>query len=271
MQSHEQIGNLLPHLGTFDEGMLYEVVDTSPTLATWESVGPILDDMNLVFATMAGAYDAGVYSLQRHLRGIAGAADLPIGAAIGVPATGDIVQGFAQDRELNDPEAHAESQTIDYAEALGIDLSSCVLGVTAEPCPDCLNRIDRTDLHRVVYGASRRELENIGVVKKHADTAPEIVRAGRTVADKYGFEFFRIPNVAIQAACLELFTPFIRDLDTGSTTLVSPGLARVTRFASFARDMDEVRTPEFKVPHRRGPEADALVEQFSATLFGFRG
>lgn len=56
----------------------------------------------------------------------------------------------------SDPTAHAEINAIRLAAAAlsGIDLKSCTIFSTCEPCPMCLAAIHWSKMRRVVFGAS---------------------------------------------------------------------------------------------------------------------
>lgn len=262
-------GEVLRHLGEIDPTMLEGVVDTSPTLETWASVGPTLADMNFVMGTMAAAYDAAVYSIGRNLRTPGIKPDTPVGAAIGDP-DGYFYSGFAQDQESGDPKAHAEVMAIrsirEMEEAMEIEipLGGLTLAATVEPCPSCLDELGEAGIKRVVYGTSRRELEAIGFVKPHSLKAAELVKRGRILSGKFDFEFFQIPNRAVQSACLELFVPFQRDMVAETLTFNADKVSS-TRFGGFVRDMDEQPLPD------RAPQAEneRLVKSFSSVLDSF--
>ena len=83
--------------------------------------------------------------------------EVPVGAIISDPATGEIVARAGNEtRTLNDPTAHAEILAIRRAcAALGQErLPGLHLTVTLEPCPMCAAAIAGARLARLTYGAS---------------------------------------------------------------------------------------------------------------------
>lgn len=254
---------VIEHLGQIDPTMLEGVVDTSPSLESWASVRPTLADMDFVMTTMAAAYDAAVYSVGRHARGDVAILDLPIGAAVGDPE-GSYYQGFANDKESGDPDRHAEVMAMDHAEEMGVTLGGLTLSTTVEPCPSCLGHIEDRGISRVVYGASRKELEVIGIVKPHGLKAPELVKRERILSGGYSFEFFQIPNRAVQVSCMELFVPYQRNPQT-EVVVFDRSRVGSTRFSSFAHEMDETPREGMEQP----PEKAKLVNRFSDVLAGF--
>jgi tRNA(Arg) A34 adenosine deaminase TadA len=89
-------------------------------------------------------------------RAAAGRGEVPVGAVIVDPATGQIVARAGNEtRALNDPTAHAELLAIRRAAAsLGAErLSGCDLYVTLEPCAMCAGAISFARLRRLYYGA----------------------------------------------------------------------------------------------------------------------
>ncbi len=243
--------------------MLEGVVDTSPSLENWASVRPIVADMDFSMTTMAAAYDAAIYSIGRQSRGLGSVVDLPIGAAVGDP-DGLFFQGYASDKELAVPRAHAEVMAVEHAKEAGVLLGGLTLATTVEPCPNCLNEIEQSGISRVIYGASRRELEIMGILKPHSLQAPELVKQGRILDGTYDFEFFQIPNRAVQAACLELFGPYQRNTQT-EVVEFDRSKTQATRFANFSAAMDETPREGMEIT----PEKVKLVGKFSDLLSGF--
>lgn len=258
--------NSLPHFGRHDPTMFESVVDTSPTLDNWSNVPQILADMDFVMGTLAAAYDGALYLVSKYKRGDEDALDIPIGAAIGNPATGQIFVGVAQDKRLGNPRAHAEVMAIDNARRLGIEIGGLTIASTVEPCPACLDTIHGVGLKRVAYGASREDLESILLVKPHELKAPDIVRAGRAAENRFGFEFFQVPNRAVRAACLEIFDGFSRDTQTGVMTF-DPEAARRTRYTRFLQLVNEDRSGLGDRVAKS--EKEALIRQFTESLTGF--
>ena len=83
--------------------------------------------------------------------------EVPVGALIANPTTGEIVAAAGNRmRELRDPTAHAEMLAIRAAcAALGSErLTGLDLYVTLEPCPMCAGAIAAARLRRLYYGAS---------------------------------------------------------------------------------------------------------------------
>lgn len=87
----------------------------------------------------------------------ASAGEVPVGAVIVDPKTGDIIASAANAPiRLNDPCAHAEILAIREAGKV-IDnyrLTGLTLYVTLEPCTMCAGAIAQARLGRVVYGAA---------------------------------------------------------------------------------------------------------------------
>ncbi|MEM7755090.1 MAG: nucleoside deaminase [Planctomycetota bacterium] len=87
----------------------------------------------------------------------AGEGEVPVGAVIYNPVSGDVL-GTGRNRREADraPEAHAEFLAITEAcRAIGDwRLNECALAVTLEPCPMCAGLIVNARVGRVVYGAA---------------------------------------------------------------------------------------------------------------------
>jgi tRNA(Arg) A34 adenosine deaminase TadA len=256
-----------------DESVKTGIVDTSPTLEAWASIRPILEDRMFLTKVMAAAYDASVYSLNRYRRGDPNAMDLPIGAAIGDPTTGLFYVGFASDKELDDPLAHAEVMAIRHYKDLNptTQLGGLSLASTLEPCPSCLKEIHESGfISRVTYGASREKLEDSDIMKRHKLKASDLVRNGR-LNGLYPFEFFQFPDGMIQTAVLEIFASFTRDVDTEKVAF-DPRFSQATRCNLFSTRVDETRTPKHQEPeHARHqpPEDWALYDHFLEVLDSF--
>ncbi len=288
---------IVQRFGRIHPETLDDIVDTTPTLENWSSIESIIDDMMFVTRTMAAAYDSAIFSVNRYRRKDPNAMDLPIGAAIGDPSTGLFYQGAAQDKELNDPAAHAEVMAmrnfarltmqhlipddpeVDEDEAVAelarrTQLTGLTLASTLEPCPACLDELHAVGISRVVFGASRRELEESNIMKVHNLKAPDIVRTGRETG-LYPFEFFKFPHPAVQAACMEIFGTFARDLET-ERVVFEPDIIgdSATRYGRFALLMDEQRNPipiNPDAPKRQLPEAVALYDEFLSVTDSFGG
>jgi tRNA(adenine34) deaminase len=83
--------------------------------------------------------------------------EVPVGAVIVDPATGDVLASAGnRTEELADPTAHAEMLAIrDAARLIGAPrLVGCDLYVTLEPCPMCAGAISFARIRRLYFGAS---------------------------------------------------------------------------------------------------------------------
>jgi tRNA(Arg) A34 adenosine deaminase TadA len=274
MQISQDALGLVQRFGSIHPEVADEIVDAGPTLENWANIRPTLQDMRFVVMTMACAYDAAVYSVQRHRRPETStqAKDLPIGAAIGDP-NGQFYSGYAQDNELADKAAHAEVIAIRHFRQLrvGESLAGLTLATTLEPCPACLEELDDSGISRVVYGASRAELEKSALLKRHGLQAPDIVREGRQDG-KYNFEIFKFPNPAVQAACVEILASFQRDTDTG-VTYFDPDTTSATRYNRYEADLAVDRNPNPLDEYRRRQldEGEAILTQFVEVVDSFNG
>lgn len=253
---------LVERFGNIHPDTLDGIVDSDPTLASWSSIPGIIDDMSFVTRTMAAAYDAAVYSLGRHKRGDPNAVDLPVGAAIGDPSSGTFYQGFAQDKELDDSTAHAEVMALRHFKRVKSQsgLGGLTLAATFEPCPACLGELEDSGVSRVVFGASRSELENSSILKPHNLKAPDIIRKGRETG-RYLFEFFKFPHPAIQAACIEIFASFDRNVDT-EKVVFDDNFTRATRYNLFADRLNDQRSPA-----PSGPDAPRRPQQEIVAMY----
>ncbi len=273
--------------GSVPEDIFNDIVDTGPTLDNWSNIKPYIDDMVFVTKVMATAYDAAVYSLGRHRQNDPNALDLPIGAAIGDPVQGLFYGGFAQDKELDDNSAHAEVMAMcHYLELYhGEDivpksLGGLTLATTLEPCPNCLDHLEASGISRVVYGASRVELEDSEILKRHHLKAPDIVRQARKRRGGYPFEFFKFPHSAIQSATIEIFSSFNRDLQT-EKVVFDRDFSHSTRYNTFATDLDQDRSPIIGTDEERlekretqpkqQSEDEALLSNFLAVIDSYAG
>lgn len=102
-----------------------------------------------------------------------------------------------------DPTAHAEVNNIRAAaRALAtIDLSSCVLYATCEPCPMCLAAIHWAKISRVVYGASIADAAAAGFSELRVEA--------RRLAEMGGSPL-RVESGLLSAECCKLFDEFLR-------------------------------------------------------------
>jgi tRNA(adenine34) deaminase len=87
--------------------------------------------------------------------GIAGDADVPVGAVVLDAAGAVIARGRNRREATGDPTAHAEVEAIRAAGlATGAwRLDGCTLVVTLEPCTMCAGAVRLSRLARLVYGA----------------------------------------------------------------------------------------------------------------------
>ncbi len=84
------------------------------------------------------------------------AGEVPVGAVVFDPATGEVVAKAANAPiALNDPTAHAEILAIRRAaERIGnYRLTGLTLAVTLEPCAMCAGAISHARIGRLVFGA----------------------------------------------------------------------------------------------------------------------
>jgi tRNA(adenine34) deaminase len=98
-------------------------------------------------------------------RAAAGHGDVPVGAVVVELATGEVVAGRHNERELSgDPTAHAEILALrDAAEAVGSwRLDGHALVVTLEPCPMCAGAALAARLALVAFGASDPKAGSFG-------------------------------------------------------------------------------------------------------------
>lgn len=82
--------------------------------------------------------------------------EVPVGAVLVDPATGDVVATAGNRVERDrDPTAHAEIVVVREAARLRNDvrLTGCDLYVTLEPCPMCATAISFARIRRVYFGA----------------------------------------------------------------------------------------------------------------------
>jgi tRNA(Arg) A34 adenosine deaminase TadA len=200
------------------------------------------------------------------MRGDPGAMDLAIGAAAGDPRTGLVVQGFARDKELDDPTKHAEMVTVDNLLACGITAGRLTLAVTVEPCPDCIEGIDESGLiDRVVFINKREEVSNLGLIKPHGTPLEERVQQARIEDDKYHFELLHFPSRKIAAVTLELLTVFERNPITEKTEF-NPAAAQVARFRNYMEAMELARENALRYPHHDSSQIDLIASHFADIL-----
>lgn len=107
------------------------------------------------------------------------AEDLPVGAAVGL---GNKVLGsyFAIDKMTGEREKHAEQMAVREAAFHFPTLIPNTIVTTVEPCGSCQRFIaSKPDIQNVGFIIPRAELEDRGLVKKHAETIhEEAVRMG---------------------------------------------------------------------------------------------
>lgn len=100
-------------------------------------------------------------------RRAAAVGDVPIGALVVQPASGQVVARRHNERERTaDPTAHAEVLALrDAAAALGRRrLSDCLMVVTLEPCPMCAGALWAAQIGGVVQGAPNIEAGALGTL-----------------------------------------------------------------------------------------------------------
>lgn len=98
-----------------------------------------------------------------------------------------------------DPTAHAEINAIRLAAAAisGIDLESCAIFSTCEPCPMCLAAIHWSKIRRVVFGASISDAAAAGF--------SELSIRARTMA-KMGGSPLKVEGGMLRDECRDLFS-----------------------------------------------------------------
>ncbi len=112
--------------------------------------------------------------LRRAIALAANVPDLPFGAVIADPETGEIVaEGW--NRTAVNPTWHGEIDAINRLNAAAIGSRRLVLYTTAEPCPMCTGAILWAGIGAVVYGTSIRTLQRQGWRQMDV-LADEIVR-----------------------------------------------------------------------------------------------
>lgn len=83
--------------------------------------------------------------------------DWPVAAVI---ARGDqiLAHGKGRQNTARDPSAHAETEALRHARALGADLTNVTLYCTMEPCPMCAYALHLHRIDRIVLGARHADL-----------------------------------------------------------------------------------------------------------------
>lgn len=88
--------------------------------------------------------------------GLAGADDVPIGAAVFAPDGTELARAANAREQLGDPTAHAEILALRAAARVygdGWRLEGTTLAVTVEPCTMCAGALVMARVARVVFGA----------------------------------------------------------------------------------------------------------------------
>lgn len=253
-----------------DSRELIQSFNYSPSFEQWTDAELGEQDRLHVFQAMAAAYDAGVYAIMRHHSGDPLAQDLPVGAAIVDGATGDIYQAIAQDRELGDEAAHAEIMALSYAKEHIEDMGQATIAITHEPCANCLPKCLAAGVGRLVYGAARTKIADMGLLRPRDDTAHDHLAALHT-ENKAPFDLFQYPDPAVQAACEELYMPMWRNWQTGEVGMSGPQSHQGTRYDLFNQDMVNARRlysiDTVQISHYR--EIDLITKHFATTLEHF--
>lgn len=104
----------------------------------------------------------------------------------------------------SDPTAHAEINAIRRAAAAvsGIDLETCTIFSTCEPCPMCLAAIHWSKIRHVVFGASITDAAAAGF--------SELSIRARTLA-KMGGSPLKVEGGLLRDECRALFTLWKKD------------------------------------------------------------
>jgi len=76
---------------------------------------------------------------------------------------------------------HAEENAIDHAGGDVHSLTGCTIYVTGMPCPNCMRRIVRHNLRRVVYGAQSSNMVPEDVIA----TVREMAKLGQVALEPY--------------------------------------------------------------------------------------
>lgn len=272
-ESHHLDLEFLSHFGGINSSAIasvHDVLGVGPTLDAIMSIPAIIEDMRFIIDTLAVAYDAGVYSKERHRRGHPMAKDVPVGAAIGDPSTGFFYPGISQDQELGNNKAHAEVNANELYEELVPPekrMGGLVLGTTIEPCPSCIEYIDsKPHISIVVFAGPRQGLEDMGVFKPHDAKAEHLVKEHRD-AGRFPAELIPFWQRSGQMAGLELFLGIHRESEV---VTLEPGFNEVTRYHTYNNAVDQRRNPQTAHPDtRRSSEIEAITEEFRNTLASF--
>lgn len=110
-------------------------------------------------AGYAAAFEPAMRAALEEAAGVAGGADVPVGAVV-LDASGSIIARAGNRREAEtDPTGHAEIVAIRQAAAATGNrrLDDCTLVVTLEPCTMCAGAVIAARLGRLVYGAADPE------------------------------------------------------------------------------------------------------------------
>lgn len=207
-------------------------VGPDDTAMTYRFAETVLEERDRLLKLAAFAYDAMAQSVESMTNPEhEGEYDLPIGAALWLPGQKIISQGYAVDRQTGDPAAHAEVMAIRSAEEVTGDTKGASLFSTVEPCPNCMHAIDEAGIALVGYALSRKDLEDLGIVKPHDQDAHDLHEYGAEDG-RMNFRLVQISTTPIRAAFLEPFHAVYR---SGEAVFADEETLRTTRVASYLR------------------------------------
>ncbi len=266
---------LQPDLSLLEPAVSFSALFDSASLRDWREAEHTLQDRRFVKGLLGQAYQEGADRIDCYRSGEIEFHDLPVSGALGMLDADEepVIYGkaAARDKETDRLVGHCEPQLLDLITDLDVDPQMLTLGVGLEPCLTCLDRIDASGIGRVVFGATRAQVELMELVKYHDVKALDYVNSGREQGRFQQLDIFQFPEPAVAAAFAELFLPFSRDQWTEETALTDHSFAESSRFHVFRRDLtaEIVAMQTDEVPQFQGTEFDLVLEHFERTLAGF--